>query len=176
MPILRSTLSIAGLYDYDNTIFDGLSMPEGYEDLKSLVVTQILTECSELEILYPNPDFMKVMILAWCQKNLPYWQRYLDLLSEEYDPLNNYSKHTVHSGNDNSTVTDSVKGYNETAFVDSDRSQNYRNKYFTRDVTGNVGIKSFSELVEEEIELRLKYNPIDLIVDSFKHEFCILVY
>ena len=176
MPILRSTLSIKGLYSYDNSIFDGMLLPEEYEQYRDLVINMILTECGELEILYPNPEFMKVMIVAWSEKNLPYWQRYLDLLSEEYDPLNNYSKHTVHNGNDNSTVTDSVKGYNETSFVDSDRSQNYRNKYFTRDVTGNVGIKSFSKLVEEEIELRLKYNPIDLIVDSFKHEFCILVY
>lgn len=176
MPILRSTLSIKGLYDYDNSIFDGMLLPEEYEEYRDLIINMILTECSELEIIYPNPEFMKNMIVAWSEKNLPYWQRYFDLLTEEYDPLHNYTRHTVHNGSGNSTVTDSVKGYNETSFVDSDRSQNYQSDSFTRDITGNIGNTSFSKLLEEEIELRLKYNPIDLIVDSFKHEFCILLY
>lgn len=178
MPILRSTLSIRGLYNYDPAIFDNFYLPEDYdsEELRSIIITSILTECGELETLYPDPEYMKVMIEAWCIKSQPNWQRIFDALLEEYDPINNYSKHTKHSGGDKDTTTDSVKGYNETSFVESDKTERQLTKNFTRDVSGNVGIKSFSRLIEEEIQLRQKYNPIDLIIQDFKLRFCILVY
>lgn len=178
MPILRSTLSIRGLYNYDPTIFDNFHLPEDYDtdELRDMIVSSILAECGELEILYPDPDYMKGMIELWSVKNEPNWQRIFDVFLEEYDPIHNYYRHTTHNGGEDYTITDSVKGYNETSFVDSDRSQNYAHNNFTRDISGNIGNTSFSKLVEEEIELRKKYNPIDIVVQDFKQRFCILVY
>ena len=70
--MIPATLSILGLYNYDSTIFDNLVTP--FEDNENLI-QNILMECAELEILYPDADFMKFAIGAWSQKQLPIWNK-----------------------------------------------------------------------------------------------------
>lgn len=192
--ILRSSLSLRGLYLYDNSLFDNLVVPDIID--KDILITNLLAETSELEVLYPDSDYMKELIGYWSQKQLPVWQKYADTLGIEYDPLNNYVKQTEHhgdkdttantTGNSNSTSTDSVKGYNETEWVDSNKtvSSDTGNSNrtttghdnYNRTVKGNVGIRSFSDLITEEMKLREKYNLYDLLIRDFKLRFCILVY
>ena len=175
MPILRSTLSIRGLYYWDNSIFEDFSLPEDVS--AETVISLILAECGELETLYPDPDYFKNILKYWSESKLPAWNKIKEALWDtDYDPTLNYSKHTVHTGNDSNTSTDSVKGYNETDFVNSNQNQNYGNNYYNRTVTGNIGIQSMSKLVSEEVEMRQKLNLIDIIVNDFKQRFCILVY
>ena len=47
-------LSIIGLYEYDNNLFEGLQLPEGLS--REAVINEILLQCAELEIMYPNID------------------------------------------------------------------------------------------------------------------------
>ena len=69
-------MSILGLYQYDNTVFDLMQFPEDFtQDQKDTVKYNILAECAELEFLYPNPVVMKNMIGIWSKKELPYWDR-----------------------------------------------------------------------------------------------------
>ena len=42
-------LSIMGLYEYDNNIFQGLQVPEGLN--REAVINEILLQCAELEIM-----------------------------------------------------------------------------------------------------------------------------
>lgn len=216
--ILRSNLSIRGLYYADSTIFDGFHIPESLS--LDTLRTLILAECGELEILYPDSDYFKVILDAWSSTQLPEWNRVEELLLEEYDPLLNYSKDTQHTGSESktkghqgsdsknrtfsetdggtSTSTDSVKGYNETAFVEANKNvtttsdtKSYTdnstgtdaytdstsgNDTYRRTVKGNIGIQSYSKLIQEEIDLRLQNNLAQLIIDEFKQRFCILVY
>ena len=174
MPILRATLSIRGLYEWDNTIFDNMVLPSDID--RDMLISNLLAELAELEILYPDPVYMKGLIGMWSQKELPKWEKLDSVLSEDYDPINNYVKTTHHDGDDTDTTTTSVKGYNETSFVDSDQTHDVLHKTFDRTVKGNVGIYSFSKLISEEMELREKYNIYDLIIKDFKLRFCILVY
>ena len=176
MPILRSTLSVRGLYYWDNTIFEDFSLPEDVS--AETVISLILAECGELETLYPDPEYFKNILKYWSESKLPAWNKIKDALWDiEYDPTLNYSTHTAHSGNDSSTSTDSVKGYNEeTNFVDSNKNDSKGNNYYKRTVTGNIGIQSMSKLISEEVEMRQKLDLIDIIVNDFKQRFCILVY
>lgn len=175
MPILRSTLSIRGLYYWDNTIFDDLSLPVDVS--AETVVSLILAECGELETLYPDPDYFKNILKYWSESKLPAWNKIKKALWEtNYDPTYNYAKETEHRGNDSSTSTDSVKGYNETAFVDSNKNNSSGNNFYKRTVTGNIGIQSMSKLISDEVEMRQRLDLIDIIVNDFKQRFCILVY
>ena len=62
---MRANLSILGLYQYDSTILNGLinALPKDPDTGADLVkadvlVNNILLECAELEVCYPeNPDF-----------------------------------------------------------------------------------------------------------------------
>lgn len=86
-------ISIFGLYKFDNTIFDNFQLPEALASSKDDIVNNIFLECYELEVLYTDPEIMKLNIGLWSRKNLPGWTRMLRALTEEYDPLHNFDRH-----------------------------------------------------------------------------------
>lgn len=113
--MMRDTMSLLGLYQYDNTLFANLQIPEAMSsDDKNTLVNNLLIECAELETLYTDPDFMKWVIGIWSVKELPTWTRIYNASVAEYDPIENYNRYeesteTVdgtrkHSGNDSRRV------------------------------------------------------------------------
>lgn len=111
-----ATLSILGLYTYDNTVFDLMCWPNEFtQDDKQATINNILMEGAELEILYPDAVFMKSAIAAWSYKEKPVWQRIHTASLLEYNPIENYrrnetesietSKTEQHSGNDTTSHT-----------------------------------------------------------------------
>ena len=69
MPIIEMKITIAGLYDYDNTIFDNLNLPAATDDLpgadKETAVFEILENCNDFEVMYPDADYIKESIGYW---------------------------------------------------------------------------------------------------------------
>ena len=43
-------------------------------------------------------------------------------------------------------------------------------------ISGNIGVTTSQQMLEQEIEISAKLNVIKMIVDSFKERFCLLVY
>lgn len=86
-----ASLSIYGLYSYNSQIFDNLMLPAGLD--KDILVSDILTECSDFTLLYPNYDFMKMLIGVWSQKELLIWTRLHESETIEYNPIENYDRH-----------------------------------------------------------------------------------
>lgn len=81
-------ISILGLYNIDNTIFDDMAYPDTFTaGDKTTLNEEILFECCELEILYPDPEIMKRALMRWSEAELPSWNRYANALQEEYNPL-----------------------------------------------------------------------------------------
>lgn len=117
-------LSVLGLYNMDNTIFDSMQLPIGLN--RETVIDAIIQDCMELEILYPNPDALKVMIGIWSKRELPTWNRVYNAEQAEYNPIENYDRHQndtrqeTHSGDDvtvtsnEGTSTDSTTGQSGT--------------------------------------------------------------
>lgn len=90
---MRARISVLGLYEWDNTLFDNLVIPEGLTtDDKALIIGNLLAELAELEVIYPDFDIMKSMIGLWSQKELPVWQRLYDTTLLEYNPIENYDR------------------------------------------------------------------------------------
>lgn len=139
------TLSILGMYNQDNEILDDhhLYLPEGVD--RSTIISLILSETAELEVLYPRPDTMKTVVKAWSFARLSAWERMLDALEEEYNPLHNYDRTEVETGTNtgsegetgtiqtaedisdtgsnqtSATTTDQVTGYNSNTFADDNK-------------------------------------------------------
>lgn len=82
---MRATLSILGMYKIAPTIFDDFNLPDGVN--KQDVIDNILFECSELEIAYPQPDTLKRMIGVWSISNRYSWQTLLKTTQLEYNPI-----------------------------------------------------------------------------------------
>lgn len=84
------TLSILGLYNYDNTIFDLLTLPEGLD--KTILVKSICAELADMELLYPNPEVMKDLIGVWSAGCQYEWAKLLESMNFEYNPIDNYDR------------------------------------------------------------------------------------
>lgn len=89
------------LYMLDQTVFDNLQLPTpptnptDYPDLyvagfqldRQVLVDNILMECGELNVIYPQPDFFKYAVGQWSKKELPVWQALYNTLFYKYNPL-----------------------------------------------------------------------------------------
>lgn len=85
-------LSILGLYRNDPEIFDDLVIPSGIS--KEDLINKILTDCAELEIVFPDPVFMKFSIGTWSRTNMPVWQKLYNTTILEYNPIWNVDGRT----------------------------------------------------------------------------------
>ena len=85
---MRSTLSLLGLYNYDNTVLDGLTLPSNFEsgDLDTLK-NNLLMETAELELVYTNFDFLKYAITEWSAKQQLEWGELRKTQLYEYNPI-----------------------------------------------------------------------------------------
>lgn len=84
---MRGTLSIVGLFVADNTIFDDMELPTTEHLNKETLVQNILEQCSELEILYPDPNILKYILKYWSKSRVEVWQRLADTMDYEYNPI-----------------------------------------------------------------------------------------
>lgn len=115
-----ANLSALGLYEWDNTLFDLMQIPEALD--KDTLVQNLLAETAELEILYPNPVVLKNLIGVWSDKNIDIWNRLYATTQYEYNPIENYNRYeegsqdgsgtTTHSGTDTTTDATMFGGSN----------------------------------------------------------------
>lgn len=82
---MRASLSILGMYNYDNSIFDDLLIPS--QMVKEDVINNLLMECAEFEVVYTNFDFLKAAIGFWSKKRLPIWDKMYATTVLEYNPI-----------------------------------------------------------------------------------------
>lgn len=116
----RATMSILGLYNYDNTIFDSMALPAQVNSNKAVLINNLLMECSEFEIIYTDPEFMKDAIGAWSGMMVDIWEKLYATTQFNYDPIANYDR------NETWTDTDSRR-------IQNDRTPNLTTSYQIND-------------------------------------------
>lgn len=84
---MRGTLSVMGLYNYDESIFDDMALPSTDHLNKETLIQNILVECSELEILYTDPTVFKMIVKYWSEARVHVWQKLADTMDYEYNPI-----------------------------------------------------------------------------------------
>lgn len=152
-------LSIMGLYEYDNTLFQGLQLPEGLD--QEAVINEILLQCAELEIVYPSIDIMKLAITTWSVANQYTWQKLYDTMVIEYNPIWNVDADVTEtlignenrdidrtgSGSNNETInltdTEAVKGFNSDTWAESHKTDHSG--------TDNTALSS-TEVINDDVD------------------------
>lgn len=177
----RTTLTILGLWQYDKTLFSGMQLPDGIS--AETVRDNLLMECAELEILYPDPAFMKQAITSWSAMMAPVWQELYDTTQYEYNPIWNkdgtYRETETRNLEASGESTHDTMGFNSTSWSNSDRNRS--NGTDTGTVTrerveqGNIGVTTTQQMIKEQREV-VEFNVVQRIIDDFKMRFCILVY
>lgn len=187
---MTATLSILGLYNYDDTIFDNIELPDGVDS--ATAVDAILYDCAELEIIYPDPECMKKLISVWSKRELPVWERIYKAVNMEYNPIENYNRTERWTDNDrgqasgvsNSSNTNKVTGYNSNSFVDRDMStgnassssSSVVSSTHSGNISGNIGVTTSQQMLNQELDVAERTDIYSYIVQSFKNRFCLLVY
>lgn len=99
----RAALSIVGLYEWDDRILDGIQLPAGVDPDE--VKQNILMECAELTVLYPDWDFMYKAINWWSRKELPTWEHVYEMTQLQYNPIENYDRYENEAEQENASET-----------------------------------------------------------------------
>lgn len=195
-------VSLLAVYHHDNSILDGLELPEGMdsETLKS----QLLFETAELTLVYSEPETIKDMIEYWSLTRIETWKHLWDLSQEEYDPLVNYDRteteSVTHGKRVETRYSDSrsgsgstnnrTYGFDSTDPVGKDSSSSSNSAQSSGSNTelnsgtdqvrktskGNIGVTTYQQMMKEEYETRPKLNMYKYIIEEFKGQFCVLIY
>ena len=113
-----ATLSPLGLYNWDPTLFDLMTIPSELD--RDTLIDNLLAETAELEVLYPNPVIFKNLLGVWSAKQIEIWNRLYATTQYEYNPIENYNRYetgsedgsgsTTHSGTDTTADTTTYGG------------------------------------------------------------------
>ena len=174
-------LSPLGLYQWDQTIFDLMQIPEALD--KPTLIDNLLSETAELEVLYPNPVVFKNLVGVWSAKQIDIWNRLYATTQYEYNPIENYDRtdsitRTVESSNE-SQSTNSQTAFNSDSFKDTDRNNSSGSSGGSETVStrshGNIGVTSSQQMIEQEREVA-QFSIYSFIARSFIDRFCIELY
>lgn len=191
----KATLSILGLYNFDNTIFDNFALPAQINSEKDTLIDNLLMECAEFEILYADPDFMKSAIKAWSGSMVRVWEKLYNTTTFDYDPIANYDRNETWTDTDsrkiqndrtpNLTNTQAQNSFENAGMVDAIKSteagtdknveQHSGNIVHTGRAYGNIGVTTTQQMIEQERESVL-FNMFQVIIDDFKMRFCLMIY
>lgn len=181
-----ASISILALYQYDPTIFDNLQIPDELD--RDELINNILIEYAGMEVLYPDPNFIKQAIGSWSAIRLHTWNRYQRVLYEDYDPFINIKRdevRTIEQTRDlttSGTSTGKVSAWNETTFTNRDQTTGDTNDTGTITTTenfhveGDSAIRDAQDILRMEMDVRIKYDLYRTIIDEFKKRFLIMVY
>lgn len=87
---------IRALLDWDDTLFDGMVLPEDLDDedgtVRKLIVDDIILRHGDTPLFIPEPTVMKYYITSWSTRMLPVFTRMYAACKAEYDPIENYDR------------------------------------------------------------------------------------
>ncbi len=135
-------LTLIGLYNFDNTLFDSLELPDEYD--KQTFIDSLLIEHGEKCILYSNPDFMKYSIGAWGRKWALELERIAQALKAEYDPIYNYDRYEEFTDNEGRKLTSTTNaGHKATDSPDFDVIRETNDNAVTENQTSAYNSSSY---------------------------------
>jgi hypothetical protein len=203
MSTIKTTLIGANTYfeNLEDDLFKNLELPEGLD--KDVLTQNILLEGGEFEVLYANPIFLQDAIGTWSKREYNTFLRWVNALSIEYAPLENYDRHedwtdTLDSDStsrSNGTIDTSstdqldVSAYDSSGYqpkdkttssVDTDTTDSNTStldntgRHIGR-VHGNIGVTTSQQMLESELDLGY-WNIYSRITEMFIKEFCIMIY
>lgn len=80
-------LTIVTMSEYDPTIWDDLTTPSVVN--KQDLINKICFDCGELELLYGDPNLLKIMIANWSRTEGYVWNKLAATLNLNYNPIYN---------------------------------------------------------------------------------------
>lgn len=187
-------LTLNGLFQYDNSLFDNLELPS--ELTKDICIQVIREKCGEFPLLYPDFDYMKYAIGLFSKKwewTLNKWTKAINI---EYDPLYNFDRHELYTdtsktkaeSNTNATSLNEVSAFNDidsatpnmkpTSKATSEAGGTNKGEGTTTHegrLYGNIGVTTSQQMLQSELDLGY-WNIYNEIANLFSTEYCVRIY
>lgn len=203
---MRATMSIMGLYNYDTTIFENFTVPTGVDASVALntllydnAELEILYPDPAAMKFFIGLWCSKEMPI-WTRIYTATAAQYNPI--QNYNKTESWTDATGENftGSANQTTEDyideeetgKVVGYNSSSFTNKDQTLNdahntqfvtggnsgNRNETTTHtgSISGNIGVTTSQEMLEQELEVAPKLDIYKYISESFKRRFCLMVY
>lgn len=196
----RSKITLVGFYNYDNTLFDNITIPEQLD--KDELIKKILIDSGEYPCIFTDLDFLKMSIENFFKIHNKTFQKWCNVLDMEYNPLENYdriedwtdnlnsgtSASTSSNSGGNTTSTNKISAYdsdvlhnNTSDTVVSTDNASASNTETRSDASthsgrihGNIGVTTSQQMLQSEWDVS-KLNVYTSITEMFLNEFCIMV-
>lgn len=170
---MRAILTLMGMYDYDNTIFDNLQLPTALD--RDTVRDTILLTCDGLEVVFPNTLALKWSIGTWSKHRLPSWEKLYNTTVIEYNPIENYDRKEEWNDNGTGNGTAAATAFDSGTMQDTGANRTSYYNHHAGHTHGNIGVTTTQQMLQSEREVA-NYDVIQAIADEFKNYFCLLVY
>jgi hypothetical protein len=187
-------LTLNGLFQFDNSLFDNLELPSELE--KDTCIQVILEKCGEFPLLYPDFDYMKYAIGVFSKKWEWTLNKWATAINIEYDPLYNFDRHEIYTdtsktkaeSNTNATSLNEVSAFNDidsatpnmkptskaTSEAGGTNQGEGTNTHEGR-LYGNIGVTTSQQMLQSELNLGY-WNIYNEIANLFSTEYCIRIY
>lgn len=194
-------LTLIGMYNYDPTIFDDLTLPPEID--KQLFIDSLLMRSGEFELLYPDAGFLKPAINVWGRKWYPTFEKWVEGQKASWNPIENYDRyeesneHTVSSGSGSDTTgvtgggsaEKTVSAYDSSQYQPAEKNTTSSSsnststtttsgdatKDFDSHIHGNIGVTQASDMLRSFYDIA-GWNLMEHMADVFIREFMITTY
>lgn len=136
--MMRATLDLLGIYKYHPTLFNEFVIPEALD--KETLTDNLLMESAEMEIIYPDANFLESAIGAWSKKMIRVWNELYDTTQYDYNPIWNKDGTSIE------VETRDLKG-TEDLTDNNTRTDDLKTKQ-TRDLAGTTSTSDSGESTE----------------------------
>lgn len=203
---MRASLSILGLYNWDTTIFENFTVPTGVDSataLNTLIYDNapfeiLYPDPATMKFMIglwctkEMPIWERVYTAAQAQYNpIQNYNRTESWTDATGENASGTSSSTSSTDTDE-TQTGKTVGYNDSNFTNKDQNiidgssstttsgttTGNRNETTTHtgNISGNIGVTTSQEMLEQELEVAPKLDIYKYISESFKQRFCLMVY
>lgn len=197
----KAMINTLMFYHWDNTLFNGMSIPAGID--RDIVVAAILEETSDFPIIITDLETLRFAINQWSAHRVDIWEHCLETTRYQYNPIENYDRREEETTNNSrsgtlttstnrtgsDTDTEGVSAFNAAGMTDHTRSTttygsgstgtdtDSREEEIARElyVHGNIGVTSAQDMIKQEREIA-DFDIIDIIAAEYKKKFCIMIY
>lgn len=198
-------ITTIGFYNWmqsqNDDLFSKINLPVGID--KDTLIDNILLRAGEFEVVYSNPFFYQNAIGVWSDKHKNTFKKWIDALSIEYNPVENYDRMEEWEDKSNGNSIGETNGNtslnsineNKVSAFDSDlyqpdsynsnisngndnsntKTNSSNNSKHVGRVHGNIGVTTTQQMLESELSLAA-WNVYEHITDLFIEEFCIAIY
>lgn len=122
---MPAKITLIGMYNFDNTLFDELTFPAGID--RDLAINRILEKSEEFELVYADFDYLKDRIGIWGKLWERTFSKWYEALNIKYDPLYNYDRFEEYEDTKNNGFNNQSTS-NSSTETSSDSSSDVTNK------------------------------------------------